>query len=113
MVLALARHIADHACFSVIVRFELEQIVVALGAVVRAAAMQDQTRSEEHTSELQSLMRISYAGFCLKKKTNNHNLNKIQPNSECTENSERVNITEKTHQKDTLQTTYESNREHL
>src|SRR3546814_6093748 len=27
-----------------------------------------QTRSEEHTSELQSLMRISYAVFCLKKK---------------------------------------------
>src|SRR3546814_7887035 len=30
-----------------------------------------ETRSEEHTSELQSLMRISYAVFCLKKKTNN------------------------------------------
>src|SRR3546814_4946200 len=29
-------------------------------------------RSEEHTSELQSLMRISYAVFCLKKKTYNH-----------------------------------------
>src|SRR3546814_6512425 len=29
-----------------------------------------ETRSEEHTSELQSLMRISYAVFCLKKKTN-------------------------------------------
>src|SRR3546814_1077823 len=28
-------------------------------------------RSEEHTSELQSLMRISYAVFCLKKKINN------------------------------------------
>src|SRR3546814_4340940 len=28
------------------------------------------TRSEEHTSELQSLMRISYAVFCLKKKIN-------------------------------------------
>src|SRR3546814_3581861 len=28
-------------------------------------------RSEEHTSELQSLMRISYADFCLKKKKNN------------------------------------------
>src|SRR3546814_5296727 len=28
-------------------------------------------RSEEHTSELKSLMRISYAVFCLKKKTNN------------------------------------------
>src|SRR3546814_1854083 len=30
-------------------------------------------RSEEHTSELQSLMRISYAVFCLKKKTQKHN----------------------------------------
>src|SRR3546814_4931008 len=30
-------------------------------------------RSEEHTSELQSLMRISYAVFCLKQKKNNHN----------------------------------------
>src|SRR3546814_5831041 len=30
------------------------------------------TRSEEHTSELQSLMRISYAVFCLKKKTHNN-----------------------------------------
>src|SRR3546814_2303995 len=29
-------------------------------------------RSEEHTSELQSLMRISYAVFCLKKKNKNH-----------------------------------------
>src|SRR3546814_9265023 len=29
-------------------------------------------RSEEHTSELQSLMRISYAVFCLKKKKYNH-----------------------------------------
>src|SRR3546814_9985714 len=29
-------------------------------------------RSEEHTSELQSLMRISYAVFCLKKKKKNH-----------------------------------------
>src|SRR3546814_3148740 len=32
------------------------------------AAQHDQPRSEEHTSELQSLMRISYAVFCLKKK---------------------------------------------
>src|SRR3546814_3790308 len=30
------------------------------------------TRSEEHTSELQSLMRISYAVFCLKKKNKTH-----------------------------------------
>src|SRR3546814_3309041 len=51
-------------------------------------------RSEEHTSELQSLMRISYAVFCLKKKknytikthkyrihkTNKHQLTKSKPN---------------------------------
>src|SRR3546814_9369859 len=34
-------------------------------------------RSEEHTSELQSLMRISYAVFCLKKKKNNKTKNDI------------------------------------
>src|SRR3546814_4279857 len=32
----------------------------------------DEVRSEEHTSELQSLMRISYAVFCLKKKMKKH-----------------------------------------
>src|SRR3546814_8123957 len=36
----------------------------------RARAVRATARSEEHTSELQSLMRISYAVFCLKKKTN-------------------------------------------
>src|SRR3546814_9109407 len=34
-------------------------------------------RSEEHTSELQSLMRISYAVFCLNKKTNKNTKNNI------------------------------------
>src|SRR3546814_6378750 len=34
--------------------------------------IEDTIRSEEHTSELQSLMRISYAVFCLKKKTHNN-----------------------------------------
>src|SRR3546814_8085258 len=33
--------------------------------------VQSEARSEEHTSELQSLMRISYAVFCLKTKTTN------------------------------------------
>src|SRR3546814_1123559 len=37
------------------------------------------TRSEEHTSELQSLMRISYAVFCLKKKKNKYSIIKPQP----------------------------------
>src|SRR3546814_8460496 len=40
-------------------------------------------RSEEHTSELQSLMRISYAVFCLKKKTNTkHNKTYVRPEQE-------------------------------
>src|SRR3546814_3658650 len=42
-----------------------------LGAALRGekrGEIGDLTRSEEHTSELQSLMRISYAVFCLKKK---------------------------------------------
>src|SRR3546814_5671911 len=42
------------------------------GAVTPSAYTQSKpTRSEEHTSELQSLMRISYAVFCLKKQKNN------------------------------------------
>src|SRR3546814_10886797 len=41
----------------------------------------DLARSEEHTSELQSLMRISYAVFCLKKKNNTNTLlDKTQDN---------------------------------
>src|SRR3546814_10864654 len=38
-------------------------------SVTRPIAAGTHSRSEEHTSELQSLMRISYAVFCLKKKT--------------------------------------------
>src|SRR3546814_15506795 len=40
----------------------------ALRVQRRSVAGVDRDRSEEHTSELQSLMRISYAVFCLKKK---------------------------------------------
>src|SRR3546814_10385131 len=39
---------------------------------------QAQQQIEEHTSELQSLMRNSYAVFCLKKKTTEHNKNHIR-----------------------------------
>src|SRR3546814_1445223 len=39
-------------------------------------------RSEEHTSELQSLMRISYAVFCLKKKTTKKNVKTNEQNIE-------------------------------
>src|SRR3546814_4480229 len=52
-----------------------ERALCGLGATVSLAALLASAtpalaqRSEEHTSELQSLMRISYAVFCLKKKT--------------------------------------------
>src|SRR3546814_9894186 len=55
-------------CGDRIARFTLE-----LGGKSAAVILDDydlETRSEEHTSELQSLMRISYAVFCLKKKKN-------------------------------------------
>src|SRR3546814_9550371 len=45
-----------------------DQLSLGRGLEVRPAKRQDALRSEEHTSELQSLMRISYAVFCLKKK---------------------------------------------
>src|SRR3546814_2482706 len=49
---------------------------VALGAyAVTHIPLANAQRSEEHTSELQSLMSISYAVFCLKKKNNRHTVN--------------------------------------
>src|SRR3546814_2523379 len=46
----------------------LDQAVTAFVEDVAQRGLTDDIRSEEHTSELQSLMRISYAVFCLKKK---------------------------------------------
>src|SRR3546814_5669704 len=50
-------------------------------------------RSEEHTSELQSLMRISYAVFCLKKKKthNHHNSQDKLNNTQTTSHTEYTN----------------------
>src|SRR3546814_1436346 len=48
-------------------------LFLTAGATMDASPTGNLTlRSEEHTSELQSLMRISYAVFCLKKKNNHH-----------------------------------------
>src|SRR3546814_10645150 len=47
-------------------------IILALVATLLARESKGLLRSEEHTSELQSLMRISYAVFCLQKKNNHH-----------------------------------------
>src|SRR3546814_2165762 len=47
----------------------VELLLLAFGHGATSDSVDDcRTRSEEHTSELQSLMRISYAVFCLKKK---------------------------------------------
>src|SRR3546814_4219627 len=56
----------------------------AVRCPILCACVLSDSRSEEHTSELQSLMRISYAVFCLKKKTHHthppideHHIHKI------------------------------------
>src|SRR3546814_2532726 len=59
--------------FSLVAKAERGRVTIpAPGALapvpVEPAPAPDAERSEEHTSELQSLMRISYAVFCLKKK---------------------------------------------
>src|SRR3546814_7674854 len=45
---------------------------VGIDMLIGAVPVFGDVRSEEHTSELQSLMRISYAVFCLKKKKETH-----------------------------------------
>src|SRR3546814_4498858 len=52
-------------------------------------------RSEEHTSELQSLMRISYAVFCLKKKTNYTSWNHINMTSHTQPQRHTIRIRQK------------------
>src|SRR3546814_2215931 len=52
----------------------MRHVVFLLAALAAATAVQ--ARSEEHTSELQSLMRTSYAAFCLKKKKKDQHTNK-------------------------------------
>src|SRR3546814_4902335 len=58
-------------------------------------------RSEEHTSELQSLMRSSYAVFCLKKKTKTPHKNNI--NKQKTQNKIYTSTLNRTHHENTQQ----------
>src|SRR3546814_6568947 len=67
---------SHEAALSLPVTQETERVNDAAQTIARSPNTQpnptNRTRSEEHTSELQSLMRISYAVFCLKtKKTGN------------------------------------------
>src|SRR3546814_9138031 len=54
-----------HQCVQVADQFDISVAALGQAELVRGGLA---FRSEEHTSELQSLMRISYAVFCLKKK---------------------------------------------
>src|SRR3546814_3274695 len=56
-------------------------------AIKHTLAIHERHRSEEHTSELQSLMRISYADFCLKQ-------NKPPKNPDTNSKNQRLNITQ-------------------
>src|SRR3546814_7708298 len=58
-----------------------------LGARLAGSVETVSARSEEHTSELQSLMRISYAVFCLKKQNHKH-INTTHDDRECTQDSQ-------------------------
>src|SRR3546814_1093312 len=80
--------ISDQACLEAAVGFRMQEVIrpvfqlLPIGMRFRCGELQDAgvrivmieferaRRSEEHTSELQSLMRISYAVFCSKKKNN-------------------------------------------
>src|SRR3546814_8789504 len=56
-------------------QLDVANVIFARLQIPRQACAHLSTRSEEHTSELQSLMRISYAVFCLKKKNNTPSYN--------------------------------------
>src|SRR3546814_10316969 len=69
----LAAKILEHHLLDRITQYvwgvsEIAQVTAAAGVSASTPHQAIASRSEEHTSELQSLMRISYAVFCMKKK---------------------------------------------
>src|SRR3546814_6393761 len=63
-----AQQFVDHevGALSGLQRLRQDRIIERVVGIIGEVAVGVALRSEEHTSELQSLMRISYAGFCLK-----------------------------------------------
>src|SRR3546814_4662123 len=68
--LAPLEHLVDLRRIAALKGIREEGAALVIGAMTTQAELL--ARSEEHTSELQSLMRISYAVFCLKKKKDQH-----------------------------------------
>src|SRR3546814_8393093 len=69
MPIPLLRHVVAMTNLAFPVGFHSVSMESARQAAASAGRPPGPARSEEHTSELQSLMRISYAVFCLKKKS--------------------------------------------
>src|SRR3546814_5498224 len=68
MIFHWPRHVRDAGA----IRRQFVDVIDIAPTLLDAAGARFDSRSEEHTSELQSLMRISYAVFCLKKKNTQH-----------------------------------------
>src|SRR3546814_4507085 len=65
--------------YTTLFRSGVPHACASTGTIPKSSSAANRNRSEEHTSELQSLMRISYAVFCLKKKKKNkHERNSIR-----------------------------------
>src|SRR3546814_8068907 len=79
----------SHVCYGLVAR-EVERVDSGYRSALSVQSSLVM-RSEEHTSELQSLMRISYAVFCLKKKKKNTNEQRKQKNCMKKETSTRHN----------------------
>src|SRR3546814_2655389 len=69
---ALAAQLLENSPSAIRASKEALNRLEELESLEEAMAANGRIRSEEHTSELQSLMRISYAVFCLKKKKQKH-----------------------------------------
>src|SRR3546814_9855115 len=72
----LPRRVSATSEFSNLHPHDQENVLATIEAI-QLAADKWRSRSEEHTSELQSLMRSTYAVFCLKKKKNQNHINNI------------------------------------
>src|SRR3546814_9713179 len=83
-------HVLSSALYRAV--FPILRRAAASRTVSPAAMCALALRSEEHTSELQSLMRTSYAVFCLKKKTTHTSLTSKCHCTEATDTSERNSL---------------------